>query len=1202
MIYPARCFLCLFILALTACGKKTLFRNLPSSKTGITFNNLITENDSLNPLTELNIYNGGGVGAGDFNNDGLQDLYFTGNMVANKLYLNRGDLKFEDVTTISGVEGNGKWCKGISVVDINHDGKQDMYVSVSIEKDPIKRQNLLYINQGNNSDGVPVFRELAAEYGLNDTTHTTMANFFDYDNDGDLDVYLVVNVHLSHQNPNRFRPVVADGSHPSTGRLYRNDWNETLHHGVFVNVSGEAGIKIEGYGHGAVIADINEDGWKDIYVANDFVSNNILYINNHDGTFTDRSKEYFKNTAINAMGVDIQDINNDGLADVLELDMNPEDNYRKKMMMGANSYQTYQNFDQYKYQYQYVRNTLQLNQGRVVNQNDSIGIPAFSQIGFLSGLAETDWSWTPLITDFDHDGYRDVVITNGYPKDVTDHDFMVFRVQASKIASSEDILRQVPQVKLHNYGFRNNGDLTFKNVTVDWGLTTLNFSTGAAYADLDNDGDMEMIINNTNDEAIVYENTSGGNEENNWLNIKLSGSARNPQGLGTIVDIYYNEGHTQFYEYTPYRGYLSSIQNIAHFGLGNVEMVDSVVVIWPDHKKQVLTNVEAVQVLTVKHTEAAEQHSFEKDLVAASTLFTDITSAVQVKYLHDEPDFVDFNIQKLLPHKLSEYSPALAVADVDGDGLDDIVCGGNSHNSTTIFLQQPGGHFEERKLFVPDTMVSKPADAYSSYIGYEYKDSGILLFDADGDGDPDMYISGGGYAHKPNTSAYRDRFYVNDGKGNFSAGVESLPENFTSKFCVRAADYDKDGDLDLFVAGRVEPYNYPKPVSSFIFRNDSQNGKVKFTDVTRSVAKELENVGMICDALFTDFDNDGWQDLLIAGEWMPLTFFKNDKGVYRKLNESVGINDKIGWWNTIGAGDFDNDGDIDYVAGNLGRNSFYKASDKFPVFITAKDFDTNDSYDAFPSLFLPASHENPEMKEFPAHIRDDLNKQMISLRSKYTNYRSFAVATMDDIFPEQTRYGALRLKANYLSSAFVRNDGNGKFMITDLPVQAQISVLNGITVNDYDGDGNLDVLMNGNDYGTDVAVGRYDALNGLLMKGDGKGNFEPLSIMESGIFIPGNGKALVELRNSEGRLLISASQHRGPLKIFSARRNLKTVPLLYGDEYVELGFRDGRSRKEEIYYGDSFLSQSARFILIDTNTVSAQATDYKGNKRLISLN
>ncbi|HEY0896868.1 MAG TPA: CRTAC1 family protein, partial [Sphingobacteriaceae bacterium] len=687
------------LLAASSCTEPGLFKKLPASYTGIEFNNLIAENDSINPLDMVNIYNGGGVGVGDFNNDGLQDLYFTGNQVSNKLYLNKGDLKFEDITDRSGTGGAGRWCRGVSVVDINNDGWQDIYVSATLLADPEKRTNLLYVNEGKTPDGVPRFRESAAAYGLDDTSHSTMANFFDYDNDGDLDVYLVVNEIRRGENPNKYRPIITDGSAHSTGKLYRNDWNDSLKHGVFSDVSAAAGITVEGYGHSAVIHDINGDGWQDIYVANDFVSNNILYINNGNGKFTDQAKRYFKHTAANAMGMDITDINNDGLSDVIELDMNPQDNFRKKMMMMANSYQTYQNFDYYGYQYQYVRNTLQVNQGATVLENDTVGPPIFSEAGFFSGIAETDWSWTPVVADFDNDGFRDVIVTNGYPRDVTDHDFTTFRDQAHLIASKQQLLEQIPVIKINNYAFRNQGALSFENVTRDWGLDEPAFSNGAVYADLDNDGDLDMVINNINDPALVYQNTvrEKNKKDNHYLQVRFKGSGQNRNGLGAWVRIF--TGNTQqAYENTPYRGYLSSVPGVAHFGLGETDRVDSVVITWPDRKTQVLRNVNADQLLEARAEDSAPVPVKAGSRLASGTLFKEVTRRVGVSFIHEARDIVDFNTQKLLPHKFSEYNPALAVGDINGDQLEDFVSGGSSDFPARAYLQQKDGRFLQRAL------------------------------------------------------------------------------------------------------------------------------------------------------------------------------------------------------------------------------------------------------------------------------------------------------------------------------------------------------------------------------------------------------------------------------------------------------------------------------------------------------------------------
>jgi hypothetical protein len=1180
-----------FVLSLTAmfsCKKKPLFEQISSSHSGIGFNNLITESDSINPLDLVNIYNGGGVGIGDFNKDGLQDIYFTGNMVSNRLYINKGDFKFEDVTETAGVTGSGRWGRGVAVIDINNDGLTDIYVCNTIKADSLNRQNYLYVNQGNDKDGNPRFTDMAREYGLTAGAQSTMASFFDCDNDGDLDMYLTVNTASASYNPGVFGPANYSSNH-STGRLYRNDWNAHLKHGVFTDVSKQAGITLDGYGHGATTVDFNDDGWKDIYVSDDFISNNILYINNHNGTFTNRSSEYFKHTSYNSMGQDVIDINNDGLADVIELDMNPEDNYRKKMMLGPASYQTFQNFDIYGYQYQYVRNTLQLNQGPRLGQQGKIGAPIYSEIGFLSGIAQTDWSWTPVVTDFNNDGYRDIIVTNGFPKDVSDHDFMTFRQEAYAVTAKTKVLEQIPEIKLHNYAFANNGDLTFSDVSTNWGLDLPTFSNGAVYADLDNDGAMDMVINNVNDKALIYRNTSRDDDESlaksHYLQVVFNGDKQNVDGLGALVNIYYDKDKQQAFENIPYRGYLSSMQNIAHFGLGKLVKVDSVIVKWQNGKKQKLVNVKADQKLTVNIANANNNYSLAKPLIAANALFKEVTDSVGVTYTSKDISYIDFNIQKLLPHKLSEYSPALAVGDIDNNGLDDMVIGGNAYSQAQVFLQMPNGKFKQRPL-IPG--AAKPVAFY--------KDTGILLFDANGDGQLDLYTASGGYDAAADSPEYQDRLYINDRKGNFTLTTSAIPANLTSKLCVRACDYNKDGKPDLFVSGRVKPWEYPKPVSSIILRNDSQNGQAKFTDVTATVAPALINAGLICDALFTDFDNDGWQDLIMAGEWMPVTFLKNEHGRFKNITAEIGVSNKLGWWNSIVAGDFRHTGRTDYIVGNMGQNSLIQASDEYPVYITAKDFDNSKAYSAIPSIFL--LDQSGQKKEFPMQGRDDMVKQMISMKKKYTNYRSYATATMQDLLTPEQLKGALRLKANTLKSCYLRNDGNNKFTLIPLPVEAQVSALNGMETGDFDGDGNLDVVMNGNDFGTEGSIGRYDALNGLMLKGDGKGGFKAQSILQSGIYIPGNGKALVKLRDTKNHTLLAASQNKDKLKLFQLTATAKTINALPDDAYVIINYKNGKTAKQELYYGNSFLSQSARFVTLSNDVKSITIFNNKGNKRI----
>jgi len=1185
-------FACFIICCFLSCNNdaNTLFEEISSSHSGIDFNNKITENDSINPLDVVNIYNGGGVGIGDFNNDGKQDIYFTGNQVSSKLYLNKGDFKFDDITKEAGVEGMGRWARGVSVIDINNDGLEDLYICNTIYKDSLRRRNILYVNQGIDKDGTPHFKDMAAEYGLDINVQSTIAAFFDYDNDGDLDMYLTVNEATTGYEQSGFgksnNNIIKQVS--SKGRLYRNDMDAALKHPVFHNVSQQAGIIYAGFGHGATICDINNDGWKDIYVSDDFISNNLLYINNQNGTFSEKAKDYFKHTSFNAMGQDVIDINNDGLPDVIELDMSPEDNFRKKMMFSANGYMGFQNFELLGYQYQYVRNTLQLNQGPVLKEGDSISRPAFSEIGFLTGIAQTDWSWTPLITDFDNDGFRDIIITNGFPKDVSDRDFITYKKGAAGLASKKDVLDQIPQIKIHNYAYHNNGNLTFTDVTTNWGLSNPTYSNGAAYADFDNDGAMDMVINDINGKALLYRNTSRSKDSStHFLQIQFKGSLQNINGLGAIATIYYDGDKKQAYENTPYRGYLSSIQNTAHFGLGKTAIVDSVVVRWNTHSMQKLTNVKANQTITVD-IKNAQQQNFQPQITDTSSLFKEITNAAGITYKNTEADFVDFNIQKLLPHKLSQYTPALAVADMDGNGLDDIVIGGN-FNRAQLLLQQQDGKFAQRDLIAAVTNFNSS------------KDEGILLFDANGDNRPDVYIASGGYQFPAGSNNYQDRLFINDGKGNFKEDTSALPKNYTSKLCVRAFDYNNDGKLDLFVSGRVEPWHYPKPVSSFIFRNDSKDGKAKFTDVTNEVAPDLKNIGLVSDALFTDFDNDGKTDLILVGEWMPVTFFKNENGKFKNITAASGIAGKTGWWNSIVAGDFRHTGKTDYIIGNLGLNTLYQASEKYPVYITAKDFEGNGSYNAITSFFLPEVLDG-EKKEFTALGKDDMFKEMITMKLRFPSYRSFATATMDSIIPASMRKDALRLKATQLQSCYLRNDGNGKFTIIPLPLQAQFSVVNGMIAEDFDGDGNLDVLINGNDFGTEASVGRYDALNGLLLKGDGKGNFQPLSILQSGIYIPGDGKALVKLQGANGKYLVAASQNKDYLKLFQLRKNVRLIKVKPDDMYAVIHYKNGATVKQEFYYGTSFLSQSSRFITFANNNISSvMVTNSKGETRSLDL-
>jgi len=1171
----------------------TLFHKLPSTHTGIHFNNHVTENDSINPIDLEFLYNGGGVGVGDFNRDGLPDLYFTGSQVSNKLYLNRGGLRFEDITQKAGVTGEGKWCNGVSVIDINNDGWPDIYVCASISRDPKKRTNLLYVNQGLDKNGIPVFKEMAAEYGLADTSYSVQAAFFDYDNDGDLDMYLAT-TKLAQRNGAQFsfNNNGANNDHTDVDKLYRNTWNDSLKHPVFTDVSKEAGIKEPGYGLGVSIVDINKDGWKDIYVSNDFLSSDLLYINNGDGTFTNKIATYFKHTSQNAMGNDIADINNDGLADLLTVDMDPAGNYRKKKNMGGNNYGIYEQMLNGNFMLQYVRNTLQLNQGPRVNGSDSIGDPVFSDIGFYSGTAETDWSWNPSIADIDNDGYRDILITNGYPRDVTDHDYTTYKATEGAMASKQDLIEHIPQIKIPNYAFHNNGDLKFTNTTQTWGLDQPSFSNGAVCVDLDNDGDLDYVVCNINDEAFIYENTTNSPDHQNpnahYLNIRFAGGPLNRDGIGVWSEIYYNN-QKQVYENQPCRGYLSCVAPTAHFGLGHTTTIDSVIIEWPNNKKQVLLNVQANQTLTVDIRNATVPYAFPQPKVVQNALFTDITQKTGVTYQHHERDYIDFNYEKLLPHKLSQYGPPLAAGDLDGNGLDDIVIGASAGvNTQQYLLQQPNGKFVTRQL--PALKGKDPG--YSENLG-------VLIFDADGDGHADLYCTAGSNEFPAGAKNYQDQLWTGDGKGNFILDTTgAIPLDHTSKSCVKAADFDHDGKPDLFIGGRVLPGNYPLAVNSFIYRNESHPGKPKFVDVTDSVAPGLRHLGMVTDAIFTDFDNDGWVDLIVVGEWMPVTFFKNEHGKFVDVTPTSGVASTTGWWNSITAGDFDNDGDIDYIIGNLGENAFLRATDTTPVSIYAKDFDGNQSLDPILILYLPDQHG--VLKEYPAATRDEIIRQMPLLKKQFPSYKDYAEATFADLFTPQLLSGAYIKHANHFQSVFLENIGHGRFRMHTLPAMAQLAPIFGMVVGDFDGDGNLDVALSGNDYGNEPTNGRYDAFNGLVLLGDGKGNFTPRSILQSGLYIPGDGKALIALQGPKNAFLLAASQNNGPLKIFKNNANQQLIRLKPQDEVALIYLGNGKIRRQELGYGSSFGSQSARILEINDSIDHIIITDAHGRQRTVT--
>ena len=1103
-----------YLIVLASCQQTdTLFQLVPSAQTGITFTNTIVENDTLNVIDYTYIYNGGGVGVGDVNNDGLDDIFFAGNQVSSRLYLNKGDFTFQDATEAAGVVTK-RWATGVAMVDINQDSWLDIYVCVANKFDSAQSKNYFFINQGADAPGGEVtFVDQAAAYGLADDGYSTQAAFFDYDRDGDLDMYLLTNG-LEPYSQNTARPKKTQGEGLSNDKLYRNDTPSGGGRGVtFTNVTRTAGILTEGYGLGISVNDINQDGWPDVYAANDFIANDLLWINNGDGTFTDKASDYLKHQAHNGMGTDIADFNNDGSVDIMVLDMLPEDNFRQKMMFGRPNDERFKLNLRYGYLPQYVRNTLQLNNGITPT-----GEPSFSEIGQLAGVSNTDWSWSALFADFDNDGYRDLLVTNGYAKDVTDMDYASYRSSASQFGTPEakreksiELAKLLKEAKVHNYAFKNQRDLTFADVSADWGMNVPSFSNGTAFADLDNDGDLDLVMNNINDEAFVYKNTLEKTSKNHYLRLKLTGPPANPNGLQATVRLRY-DGEQQYHHHSVYRGYKSTVEDVIHFGLGTHSSVDSVEVTWPDGRYQLLTNVPANQVLTVRYAEATEAPPPPKK--PSPPLLTDVSASLPLDYRHREEDFVDFKYEPLLPRRYSQDGPGLAVGDVNGDGADDFYVGGAKGQAGRFFVQEATGNFITYPL---------PGDSL-------YEDMGAVLFDADQDGDRDLYVVSGGNEFVANHPGYQDRFYRNDGRGHFTRDSTTLPTITASGSCVEAADYDQDGDVDLFVGGRISPKQYPLPAASYVLRNEGG----RFVDVTAEVAPPLTEIGLVTDALWTDFDQDDQLDLIVVGEWMPITFLRNEDGTFADVTETTQLPTTTGWWNTLVADDFDQDGDPDYIVGNLGLNSKYKASPTQPVRLYTNDYDQDGRIDPILTYYVMGT-------EYPAAFRDALSDQMNAMRRRFPKYEVYGRTSFAEMFTPEEMEGSSVLEAERLTTSYLENQGDGTFTVRDMPMITQVAPVYRMATDDLNGDGYSDVLMVGNSYATEVHQGWYDAFVGQALLGDGTGHFRPLTLGESGFYVDTDAKDLVKLNRNGNPLWVVASNNDS-LRVFTKTRSLSEAP------------------------------------------------------------
>ncbi len=1073
--------LLLLLVASFACNQKktlpeTLFTKVESSESGLDFSNDLNENDSMNYFTYPYIYMGGGVAVGDVNGDGLEDLYFTANMKSNSLFLNRGDLKFEEVTEAAGVGGDDRWMTGVTFVDINADNKLDIYVSVSGLRPPF--ENLLFVNQGNDENGVPKFEEQGEAYGIADQGHTTQATFFDADNDGDLDLFTAnypitkFNVPAQYYAMKIENPELEHSSH-----FYKNDG------GKFIESTEAAGMLSYGLSLSATAGDYNNDGFIDLYVSNDFACPDFFYFNNGDGTFTERVKEVTNQIPFYGMGADAADYNNDGLLDIMQVDMAPESHRRSKENMAGMNPEGFYTMVNYGLHHQYMFNALQLSRGI-----DEQGLPMYSDAAWIGHVSKTDWSWAPLFADFDNDGLKDLFVSNGTRRDINNRDF--FFKSLGYFSNDEGVktladLEEMPSEAIPNYAFKNNGDLTFDKVAKDWGLAEPSFSNGAVYADLDQDGDLEIVVNNIDTKAFLYKNWSVEKAGGKFLQVKLKGAVGNPLALGTKVKIETASG-MQMIETTMTRGFQSSVSPLVHFGLGADEVVERVTVTWHDGKISVMQNVSVNQALTVTYADAkpAQEEAKEDN----TQFFAETSADASLVFEHRENGYNDFSIEPLLPHKTSNFGPGLASGDVNGDGLADVYFGGAAGQSGQLFIQGKDGSF------VPSKQQVWEADVNA-------EDLDAIFFDAEGDGDLDLYVVSGGNEFKFDDVLLRDRLYINNGKGNFAKSQTALPAISVSGGKVLPFDYDKDGDLDLFIGVRLTPSQYPVPANSYLLQNNSTKQKVSFADVTAEIIPALTNLGMVTDAVATDFDGDKDLDLILVGEWMPITFLANADGKFSNVTEKMGFDESTGWWFSIEQADIDQDGDMDYIVGNLGLNYKYRASAESTFDIYSTDFDKNGRRDIVLGFYQNGT-------QFPVRGRQCSSEQIPDIKNKFKNYKEFAGATLQDIYTPDMLETALHYKVKSFASVYLENKGAEGFVTHQLPNEAQLSPINDMVIEDFNADGKLDVLIAGNLFAAEVETPRGDASRGLLMLGDGAGGFKPLAYAESGINLPYDAKKL----------------------------------------------------------------------------------------------